>query len=86
MAIIAYSLCTFAALASALMLMRGYMRTGFRLLLWSSLCFFGLTISNAMIFVDLITLPDVNLHGVRLGLGLTSMMLLIYGLVWESRS
>lgn len=86
MAILAYTLCTFAALASALMLMRGYMRSGFRLLLWSSLCFWGLTISNAMIFVDLITLPDVNLHYLRLGLSLSSLMLLLYGLVWESRS
>jgi len=85
MAILAYSLCTLAALACALMLMRGYLRSGFRLLLWSSLCFFGLTLSNAIIFFDLIILPNVDLHPARLILSLGSMALLIFGLVWESR-
>ncbi len=37
----------------AFLLLRAYARVRQRLLLWSGLCFVGLTISNAILFVDL---------------------------------
>ncbi len=52
-----YILGTLVALACAILLLRGYLRGRQKLLLWSSLCFFGLAISNFLVFIDLIILP-----------------------------
>jgi uncharacterized membrane protein YesL len=72
-------------LGCAILLLKGYRRTQKKLLLWSGLCFFGLAISNFLIFVDLVLVPNVNLYELRLGTTLLSMSLLLYGLIWDSR-
>jgi hypothetical protein len=67
------------------LLLRGYASGRKRLLLWSGLCFAGLTLSNALVFVDLVVLgEDVSLYRWRLSTAAGSMLLLLYGLVWES--
>ncbi len=64
--------------------MRGYVRGRQKLLLWSSLCFFGLAISNFLVFVDLIVLPPrIDLYPLRLATAAVAMLLLLYGLIWE---
>lgn len=68
----------------ALLLLRGYMKGRARLLLWSGLCFLGLTVSNALLFVDLALVPHENLYTWRLGVAAISVLLLVYGLVFES--
>ena len=85
MALLSYCACTIIACLCAVLLTRGYVKSKIRLLLWSCLCFWGLTLSNLFIFVDLLILPDIDLYSVRLGLNLLSMLLLVSGLVWESR-
>ena len=72
-------------LGCAILLLKGYLRGKKRLLLWSALCFFGLTISNFLIFVDLVVVPDINLYDLRLGTTLLSMTVLLCGLIWDSR-
>ncbi|HEU4430702.1 MAG TPA: DUF5985 family protein [Myxococcota bacterium] len=66
------------------LLLRGYLRTRQRLLLWSGLCFVGLTFSNLLLIVDLTVVPHIDLYSLRLGIGAASMLLLQYGLVFES--
>jgi Family of unknown function (DUF5985) len=67
------------------LLLRGYSRTGKRLLLWSGLCFLGLTISNTLLIIDLnVIAATTNLYTVRLSVAAGSMVLLLYGLVFES--
>lgn len=69
----------------AFLLLRGYARVRQRLLLWSGLCFVGLTISNAVLFVDLsVVPPEVSLYTWRLGIAAVSVLLLLYGLIFES--
>jgi Family of unknown function (DUF5985) len=69
----------------AFLLLRAYARVRQRLLLWSGLCFAGLTVSNSILIVDLSIVPDdVSLYGWRLGTAAVSMLLLLYGLVFES--
>lgn len=69
----------------AFLLLRAYRNVGKRLLLWSGLCFAGLAISNALLFVDLAIVPkEISLYGWRLGIAAASMLLLLYGLVFES--
>jgi hypothetical protein len=56
-----------------------------RLLLWSGLCFAGLAVSSAVLLVDLtIFRNDVSLYSWRLGIAAFSMVLLLYGLIFES--
>jgi hypothetical protein len=82
---IVYVLGTLTSLLCAVLLLRGYGSGRRRLLLWSGLCFIGLTISNALLFVDLVLLPaEFNLYVWRLATAATAMLILVYGLVWES--
>ncbi|MBA3685034.1 MAG: hypothetical protein H0W72_07305 [Planctomycetes bacterium] len=84
LAAIVYILCALTSLACALLLLRGWRRSGARLLLWSGLCFVGFTLNNAVLFIDLIVLPDtINLAFIRNLLGLLSVAVLLYGLIWE---
>jgi len=79
-----YILGALVGLICAVLLLRAYGRVKQRLLLWSGLCFAGLTISNLLVFIDLILFPEVNLYMWRLGTAVVAMLLLVYGLVWES--
>jgi hypothetical protein len=81
---IVYVLCTLTSLACAWLLFRGYTRTRTRLLMWSALCFAGLSANNAVLFVDNIifrTGPDLSVW--RLLPALVGVALLCYGLIEE---
>jgi hypothetical protein len=78
-----YLLGTVITLACAILLLRGYWRGRKKLLLWSSICFFGLSLSNFLLFIDLVVLPDVDLYVWRLATAAVAMMFLLYGLIWE---
>jgi hypothetical protein len=85
MAAFVYLLGALTTLLCAILLLRGYMRGRKRLLLWSGLCFAGLTVSNTLLFVDLVLLPQaVDLYLLRLATAAAAMLLLLYGLIWES--
>jgi Family of unknown function (DUF5985) len=75
-----------AALTSALcaaFLLRGYASGRKKLLLWSGLCFLLLSVSNVILFVDLVLVPNVSLYRWRLTTAIIAMALLLYGLIWE---
>lgn len=78
-----YILSTLTFATCSILLLRGYWRAKQRLLLWSGLCFFGLAISNLLLFLDLVMLPDVNLYVLRLATAAAAMLILLYGLIWE---
>lgn len=78
-----YILGAVVTLACSVLLIRGFFRTGTKLLLWSSLCFLGLAISNVLVFVDLVLFPEVDLYLWRLVTAAAAMMVLLYGLIWE---
>ena len=65
------------------MLLRGFSRGRHRLLLWSGLCFVGLTLSNILVFIDLVLFPNVDLYPVRLVVSSASVLVLLLGLLWE---
>lgn len=85
MASLIYSLCALTALVCAVLLLRGYQKTRVSLLLWSGLCFVGLTASNVLLVLDRIVWPgpDVDLSAARLATALVGLLLLLYGLIWE---
>jgi hypothetical protein len=81
----AYILCTLVSLICAVLLLRGYIRGRHRLLLWSGLCFSGLTLANALVFVDLVMLPHVDLYLVRETTTALSVLVLLFGMIWEGQ-
>lgn len=68
----------------AVLLLRAYGRVRKRLLLWSGLCFVGLTISNALVVIDLVAFPDDTFYRTRLIIAALSVLVLVYGLIFES--
>lgn len=85
MASLVYLLGALVTAVCAILLLRGFARSRSRLLLWSGLCFAGLTVSNALLFIDLGLLgPAQSLYMWRLGTAAAAMLLLVYGLVFES--
>lgn len=68
----------------AVLLLIAYSRVKQRLLLWSGLCFAGLTLSNALVVIDLAVVPEFSIYLWRLGVAALSLLLLLYGLIFES--
>ena len=81
---ILYVVCLISSLVCMFLLLRGYRRTGMRLLLWSGICFVCLSASNLVLIVDL-QLPDVDLHAYRLLLTMVAGIVLMAGFIWEAR-
>ena len=81
-----YVLCMLTSLLCAYLLFRSYRASGSRLLLWSTVCFVGLAISNALLVLDLIVLADsVDLRLLRTTVGFASTLAFLGALVWELR-
>lgn len=84
MASIIYLLCAVAAFLCAYLLLRAYRRGRYRLLLWSGLCFAGLTVNNLILVLDKLVLTDMDLSTWRTLVALVAMAVLLYGLIWEA--
>jgi heme/copper-type cytochrome/quinol oxidase subunit 1 len=84
MATAVYTLCALTSGVCAVLLAREYRRRGTRLLLWSSISFWGFTLSNALAFTDFVVLPHVQMWAIRPPLSALSIAALLYGLVWDS--
>lgn len=80
-----YVLCALTSLGCAVLLVRGYLESRARLLLWSSVSFVGLALNNILLVIDRLVVPDVDMYLVRLVTALVSVALLVYGLIWESQ-
>ena len=79
-----YLLCVGTSAGCAIALLRTYLQRRTQLLLWSSLCFVGLAINNALLFIDLIVLPNVDLSLLRSAVGALAVLVLVIGLVWDT--
>jgi hypothetical protein len=84
MAAVIYTLCALTALLCASLLLQAYRRSSYQLLLWSGLCFVGLTASNILLVLDKLLVPNIDLSTWRLVFGLLAMMVLLYGLIWKT--
>lgn len=68
----------------AILLLRAYASVHKRLLLWAGVCFAVLSASNAIVVLDLFVVKNVDLYTWRLGAAAAAMLLLVYGLIFES--
>lgn len=78
-----YLLCMLTSAGCALVLFRTYLRRRTRILLWSSLCFIGLAVNNALLFLDLVVFPLVDLSTLRALFAAGSTVALVIGLIWD---
>lgn len=78
-----FLLCALTSFACTGMLLRAWLRSRARLLMWSALCFAGLTANNVLLVLDRLVFTSVDLTSWRLGLGLLAVLLLVTGLVLE---
>ena len=79
-----YVVAVLSSGACAVLLFRGYMRRRLRLLMWSGICFVGLTVNNVALFVDLVVFPEIDLRLARLIPALIGMTLLLFGFIWDT--
>jgi hypothetical protein len=79
-----YLLCALTSAGCAALLLRSYLRNRTRLLVWSSLCFVGLALNNAILFVDRVIVPGTDLTLLRNATALAALLLLLFGLIWDS--
>ena len=84
MAAIIYSLCALSALLCTVLLLQAFRRSGYRLLLWSGLCFAGLTLNNLLVVLDRLVLGEIDLSVWRTSVALVAMAILLYGLIWDA--
>ena len=69
----------------AVLLLRAYQSVRKRLLLWSGFCFVGLAVANALRIADLRIFLALDLYTYRLGTTAIAVVLLLWGLIWESQ-
>jgi hypothetical protein len=82
-AIVAYVLCFLVSLACAVLLTRSWRRGRSRLVMWTAAAFAVLTVSNALLIIDVFVNADLSLLRaalIALGLGL-----LVYGIGIEEQ-
>jgi hypothetical protein len=82
---IIYGLCALTALLCSSLLLAAYLRSRYRLLLWSGLCFVGLTANNVLLIADKLIFPDSDLSVARSVVALLALSLLLFGLIWDAK-
>ena len=78
-----YLLCALMSVACAGILIREYVRSHTRLLLWSSLSFACMAVSNLLMFAGFVVWPAIDLSLARAASAAVAVVLLIFGLVWQ---
>jgi hypothetical protein len=84
MAATIYGLCALTALICTVLLLQAYRRGGYRLLLWSGLCFAGLTLNNLLLVLDKLVFTEIDLSLWRTSISLLAMAVLLYGMIWST--
>lgn len=85
MADFVFILCALTSLMCTVLLLRSYRRARARLLLWSGIAFAGFTLGNILLVVDTLLVPAADLPLLRSAPVLAGLLVLIYGLVWETK-
>jgi Family of unknown function (DUF5985) len=79
-----YILCLATCVVCAGLLVRSWLKTRTRLLLWAAVSFVCLAINNFFLLADTTLFPTADLSFFRFGAALVGVSILIFGLVWEA--
>lgn len=83
MALALYIVTILTTLFCSVLLLRAYVRVRRGLLLWSGLCFVGLTVDSILVLADMMMFPSLDLYHWRLASVAVSVSLLAFGMIWE---
>jgi hypothetical protein len=78
-----YALCALTSATCAVLLLRSYVASRYRLLLWAGICFVGVTLNNLLVIADKFLFPDTELLTWRLAVALVAVLFLVYGLIFD---
>ena len=78
-------LCAITSAICALLLLRGWLGSRSRLLMWSAACFGLLTVNNVLLVADRLIWTGTDLGLARGVSGLVALAFLVAGLVWDAR-
>jgi hypothetical protein len=78
-----YLLCLLTSAACAWLLVRSYLKSRTKLLLWSAACFVMLALNNLFVVADVVLFPVVDLTLLRSLSALAGVGLLLYGFISE---
>lgn len=81
-----YSLCLATSLVCAALLLRAYLASRSRLLLYTALGFGFLAVNNLFLVADLLVFPNVDLWAYRQAASLAAVAVLLYGFIFEVES
>ena len=79
-----YILCLLTSIVCAGLLLRAYLRSRARLLLWTSISFICLALNNLFLVADMVIFPDVDIWLLRPAAALAAIGVLLYGFIWEA--
>lgn len=79
-----YLLCLATSAACATLLVRSYLSSRTRLLLWSALCFVLLAANNLLLVLDVMVFPKMDLSPLRQLMSLSAVGVLLIGFVWDA--
>jgi hypothetical protein len=85
MAAVVYVLCALTSFACAVLLLRAYAQRRVRLLFWSGLSFIGFALGNLFLVIDTMIVPARDLALFRSLPVLAGLIVLIYGLIWDTK-
>ena len=78
-----YVLCALTSAGCAVLLLRAWLRTRVRLLLWTFWCFALLAVNNVLLVVDLTIVTGTDLSVPRAASALAGLLMLLFGLVYD---
>jgi hypothetical protein len=79
-----FFLCLITSVICMALLLRGWWRTGTRLLFWSALCFVFLAVNNLFVVFDLVLFPAIDFLPMRYLSSLAAISVLLWGFIWEA--
>jgi hypothetical protein len=81
MGFVVYILCALTSAGCTLLLFGRYRKTRVKLLFWSGIAFLAFTVTNVLLFVDLVVVPQTDLAIWRNITTLSGVIVLLYGLI-----
>jgi hypothetical protein len=79
-----YMFCFIACAGCAWLLVRSWLKTRTRLLLWIAISFVLLAVNNFFLFADTTLFPQADLSLYRTISAVAAVSVLLFGLIWEA--
>ena len=76
--------CAITSALCVVLLVRGWLASRSRLLLWSSLGFTGLALNNIILVVDRLLIPHADLALIRAAAAFLGVLILLTGCIWDA--